>query len=270
MTLSGQARPTRQPDEVILMEVLAPGQDQPPYAYVQIANRRGRYADRQSRWSDDFDGDTNLPAGLTAVANLTGTFALNNPAPTSVDRSVGLLTLSTGINVAGGEIVQRNVAGVQMGFCELAFEARVAVSALSTVGDEYSVAVGWWDAGFVRDTGGVNVDGVYFRYDRLADGNVWTAVCSNQSNRQIGVSAVAPVLLSAAMQTLSIWVDQTGGVATFAIDGAIVAIIPAQVPTGAGRQTGICCKILKSAGINSRSLHVDYMLQEVNLGSTDR
>lgn len=196
----------------------------------------------------------------TAGAGAAGSSATNGVDTT--ERCCGVLALATGTTngvqptPAGGYAAIRLAAGgILLGLAEVQTIWRAAVSALSTVGEEYIVAFGLHDAVATgtRDA----VDGVFFFYDRLANGDFWC--CRSVSNTGTVVTTVTTVpVVAGVFSVFETWVAADGSRTRFLIDGVQVAShTGGAIPTGAGRQTGLGAMIAKTAGATSRSLYLD-------------
>jgi hypothetical protein len=155
---------------------------------------------------------------------------------------------------------------VLLGLFEETVEIRLFLSALSTVGEEFSVIAGFSD-NFNAATLNA-VDCAFFRYNRLLNGgNFWACVTSsnsnadpaNPTNTSVTVTSVAPTISSELMQTLKIVSSKTTGVCRFYIDDVLVATHTQNIPTGAGRLLGHGVRILKSAGTAGRTVFLDWM-----------
>ena len=80
-----------------------------------------------------------------------------------------------------------------------------------------------------------------------------------------GVVALAPKAFALAQTWIAkrseveIEANAAGTSVAYRIDGTLVATNTSNIPTGAGRETGIAVHVLKSAGTNNRPLYADFM-----------
>ena len=89
----------------------------------------------------------------------------------------------------------------------------------------------------------------------------WQAV-----TRGGGVETAADTgITSAATTNYAMQVDVIGGTATFYINGALVATISTDVPSGSGEVTGFGFFVQKSAGTTPRTLQIDYGFAQQSL-----
>ena len=175
----------------------------------------------------------------------------------STDKCIGVFDLQTGTTSTGRCAITIGDDQIIFGFAEFVTEWRVVVTTLSTAAQEYNVYIGFIDN---NQAIGEPVDGVYFKYDRNTSAN-WIITTSNNSTRTNTTTSVA-VTATTPFQKLKIVVNNTGTSAQFFIDGVSVGTIATNIPTGAGRQTGLGAKIEKQAGTTNRQLNMDYVSLE--------
>jgi len=170
--------------------------------------------------------------------------------------------MDCGTTTTGYCAMSTGSAMVIPGLADMDFRWRATLTALSTVGEEYSAIIGLHDA--LAGTTLNATDGVYFRYHRLVDGDFWACCTANNSdadptsptNFTKTVTTVAPVISSAAFQEFRILITEAGTKVRFYIDDVLVATHTTNIP--AARNTGFGARILKSAGTTAREFINDY------------
>lgn len=174
----------------------------------------------------------------------------------STERAVGTWAAHTGTTAAGRCGWRTDPAALLFGSCgEASFATRLHVRGLSTAAQEYIVRAGFNDD--VVAGGGACLDGAYFEYDRATSGDVWRCVTANNGVRTTVVSTIAPV--SDTFQRLEVLVNEAGTYARFLVDDVLAATIQTNIPTGAGRHTGVGAVIQKTVGVDDRLLVTDWI-----------
>jgi hypothetical protein len=214
-------------------------------------------------FDDMISADTNTTNGtiqhgssLNWMNNLTGTGAASRNSVFGVDstnNAIGVITVETGTTTTGRSALTLGDAQILFGYCSFSCEWRVAVSALATVAQNFKTYVGFFDN---STTAGEAVDGVYFKYDTAVSPN-WVLVTSNNSTRTSTISTV-PIVVN-TFAKLRIDVNTTGTSANFYINGSLVGTVTTNIPTGAGRHTGLGWKIEKTAGTTNILAYMDYI-----------
>jgi hypothetical protein len=215
---------------------------------------------------DDLAAQTTIASQYLVVKNdflfglgefssaVSGTGAAVGITAFSNTNHAGLMTLSTGTTATGSSRIGYGSTGSSaliFGFGEWKFEACVQVSLLSTGTETFSVQTGFPD-------NPTPTDGVYFRYTHSENSGKWQA-CTRTNNNAINSIDTGITVNAVQWYTQTIIVNAAGTLATFFIDGVQVASTSASIPTGAGRQTGVACNILKSVGVTSRNFIIDFM-----------
>jgi hypothetical protein len=196
-------------------------------------------------------------SSLNWMTFLSGTGAATNNSTFGVDninKAIGVLTVETGTTNSGRCALTLGDTQILFGFCSFSCEWRVAVNALATTTQNYNLYVGFFDN---SNAAGDAVDGVYFKFSRTNNINNWVAVTSNNSTRTI-VDTGTPIVANTYIK-LRIDVNDTGTEAKFYINGVLVSTIATNIPTGAGRYTGLGYKIEKTAGNTNRISYMDYI-----------
>jgi len=165
----------------------------------------------------------------------------------------GIAQLATGTTAVGYSSLISSygftAGGFQFGAGVYTLMADIALMDLSTVAEEFDVRFGW------SDQYGPAIDGVYFQYDRNTSLN-WSCVTANNSVRTLVDSGV--VVAEDVWVRLKIVVNAAGTAAAFYINGVLVATITTNIPTADGRETLLNAQIVKSAGLTSRTLLIDW------------
>jgi len=214
-------------------------------------------------FDDMISGDTNNGTGaimhgssLNWINNLAGTGSGSNNSSFGVDatqRAIGVVTVETGTTTTGRSALTLGDAQILFGYTSFSCEWRVAHNALGTAIQHYNSYVGFFDN---SNAAGDAIDGVYFKYSFNISPN-WQIVTSSNSVRTITTTSI-PVA-NALYQKLRIDVNDTGTLATYYIGGVSVGTIATNIPTGAGRYTGLGWKIEKTAGTTNRIAYMDYI-----------
>ena len=168
----------------------------------------------------------------------------------------GILSLQTGTTITGKAAIYAagysGTASILFGAGQYTFETDIYIPVLSTVGEEYIIRIGFGDT-----TGGDFVDGAYFEYDRLGSGANWFK-CSASNNTRSKVDTTEPVVAGAWIR-LKIVVASGGASIQYFIGGSSYGIVTTNIPTGAGRETGLIMMMIKSAGTTSRLMNIDWI-----------
>lgn len=220
---------------------------------------RGR-ATRAILWSDfltgGYSGNDHAGDGFAFGPNPSGTGAAVAKINATSGNAVGVLQLSTGTTTTGRAGVDSwnssNTFPYAQGVVE--FESRVRLPSLSTVSDEYSVALGHC----INSGASLVNDGCAFTYNRLSTGANWQAISragGSQTTLDTGVAVAANT-----WQKLGFVVNAAGTSVEFFIDGVSVGTISTNVATVASREGAW---ILKSAGTTARLLQLDYWLSAI-------
>ena len=206
-------------------------------------------------WFEDFitynaTNSTEIGGIITSYASGAGSGTTHVSAQAA---RPGILRMMTGTTNAGYSSLLSSYAFATAGFLfgagEYTLEGDIYIPDLSTALEEYFIIWGWGDAY------GAATDGVYFLYDRTASVN-WQAVTANNAARtttDTGVAVAEDVWIRPR-----IFVDGPGANAYFYLDDVLVATNAANIPTAAGRQTGLLMVIRKTVGTTSRDLYMDW------------
>ena len=133
------------------------------------------------------------------------------------------------------------------------YSTRVQVPTLSIALQEFNAYIGLNDNHVVGDA----VNGVYFRYNRLLNGNFRTCVSAAWWILTTVVTTIP--IVAAQRYVLEIFVTKTGSAVTYKIDGVTVATIVINIPIASTQQTGIMFAKRDIAGINNHFIYVDNL-----------
>lgn len=223
----------------VTLDAARPNQDQYYYSFDDYLEG---YQSAQNAASGAGSGNFHWPEHVTAAENAFG----------EIIQQTGTTTTGySGLYYAQNDVLVGN------GTAWVAAARLATASSLSTSGEEYVCTFGFSDT---LNAAGEPVDGVYFVYRRAVDGDFWVCVTRSNSTETKTVTSVAPTY--STMKIFRIEINSGGTSVDFKIDGSTVATHTTNIPTGAGRQTGIGWKIEKSAGTTTRYFYGDYVLIE--------
>jgi hypothetical protein len=131
------------------------------------------------------------------------------------------------------------------------FQTEVRVETLSGGNDRFSFRVGFLDT-----TSADAVDGIYFEYD--ASYSLYWRICTSSNSTRTKVATNVSVT-QGTNYVLYYFVAADGSYVDFYINGTYVGRITTNIPNVPGRETGLSMLLLKTAGINSRSVDIAYM-----------
>lgn len=142
------------------------------------------------------------------------------------------------------------------------YKTAVRIPTLSDGTETFNVFLGWNDnGGAVGDA----VDGAYFLYSSsgtyyTTGGSVgkWVGRTANNSARS--ETAASASVVAGQWYTLMIDVNAAGSQADFYVDGTLLGSLNTNIPTAAGRETGLAIKVEKSLGNTSRNLDEDFVM----------
>lgn len=211
---------------------------------------------------DDFTSaatlsDTNFSDGTSGTGATVGFSAGEGNHP-------GVRIYSTGTTTTGYARSVRRTDGILLGGGQLRYIAIIRLPVLSTASDEYVFRVGLGDS----TAGTAAIDGVYFEYDRATSGDYWRVVTASNGSRTstaldgTGGNTTSAVA-AATWYRLEAVVSPDGSSVTFYVNGTAVKTHSTNIPTGAGRETGIYFSILKSAGTTARTAEIDLWYHRI-------
>lgn len=140
---------------------------------------------------------------------------------------------------------------------------------LSTVSEEYITRSGFGVFTAFTDP----ADGVYFKYDRLANGDIFVfRTCANSSCTTLPLDGTngttnSPIAAD-TWYTVQICVNDTGTSATIAVNGTVRGTITATIPLeSSSRRVAIGGNHIKSAGTTGRIADIDYYKASLPFGA---
>lgn len=207
-----------------------------------------------ARWYafDDMQGVT--ADVIWAITN-SGTGAGQSAIASKPDTGPGWNTFALGTTATGRTARHTSLTGINLADGLATYGARFRVGALS---DGVNTYTGRW--GFIDSISAESIDGVFFRYTHSVNGGRFQAVTRNNNTE-----TAADTGITAAINTtyaFRIEVDTSIPEARFYIDGALVATITTNIPTGAARAVGVGTMGLKSLGVAATS----YALMDYQFG----
>jgi hypothetical protein len=240
-------------------------------AWEFVSNGTNWYlrADRSSPTANDLDPLAVYPSyGLKHYVTLGSDFgSVSNIAPfystvngsgaalaasTATAGRVGVITASTGTTTSGYATLNTDPASIVLSNGAVRFRCDIQLSALSDGTDTYTARFGLGDVA----TGAEPTDGVYFRYTHSVNSGKW--VCVTRSNgTETATNSTGAAVAATTWLTLECEINAAGTSATFYANGVLQATNTTNIPTGAGRETGVQMSILKSAGTTARLVSLD-------------
>lgn len=201
----------------------------------------------------------NQPEWTFAVA---GTGASHSIVDFADANSIGAVRLALGTTAAGrGSISSPNFNHFQLGQGNALFACRIRLNTLPDATNTWVLR-----SGFVDSVTAESMDGVFFRYAHAVNGGKFQAVARNNN-----AETTADTGISAAVNTtykLEVEVNAAGTSAEFRINGAVVATVTNDIPTGAGRETGFALSVVRTAGTASvNTFDCDYVLADLAFDS---
>jgi hypothetical protein len=162
----------------------------------------------------------------------------------------GVIELETTTSSSGAPSISKNSTGILFGGGKHVLRGAINLPNLSDGTETFTVKIGFMD-------GGTPVDGAWLEYTHGTNSGNWqgkTASNSVVSTRNGTIAAAT------GWTTWEIVIAADGSSVDFYINGvAIGAALTTDIPTGAGRYTGIRLGITKSAGTTNREMWVDYV-----------
>jgi predicted thioesterase len=169
--------------------------------------------------------------------------------------SLGVISLSTGTTTTGRASLISHTAAIRLGGGAITITWRFQMPTLLDGTETGAVYIGFGDA-----IGSAPTDGVYLYWDNTQT-NFRMKTRANNVETDTD-STIPPVL--ATWYIIEIAVNAAATSVTFNLYNADRSALLAtktnttNIPTGAGRETGLLANILKSAGTTARLLYFDY------------
>jgi hypothetical protein len=203
---------------------------------------------------EDFLNNGGFAGGL--ASGVSGTSAALNVG-TGEANAPGVLSFTTGTTATGRAGLQTGATSLLLGQGKCVFEARVRIPTLSNATDTFTVYLGYGDL-----LTGNPTDGAFFRYTHGTNSGNWQGVCRSNNTESITNFTTAPVTTGWQKLNLNVYAD--GSRVDFTIGGTILAVTT-NIPTVAGRETGIIANLVKSVGTTARTMLLDYLYHTFNL-----
>lgn len=177
--------------------------------------------------------------------------AVNHIAVSGDPNAWGILELSTGVSAAGiGAITPAGSLGAfGAGGARFTMKAKTGAS-LSAAGERYALHLG-----FADNAPSLMVDGVFFRYSDNVNAGKWQCVARSNNVETVADSGVA--VAASTRYLLECEVNDAANSAKYYINGALVATIVTNIPSGAGREISSYNAIEKSIGTTARTFQID-------------
>lgn len=195
----------------------------------------------------DFEDTLN---GTPFTAAASGTGASGGTAGTGDTNHTGVVQISTGTTTTGNGGFMTAATALRLSGGDAVIEALVRVPTLPDGTDSFAFRVGFGDS-----AGADMTDGAYFELTQ-ASANWQCATASNSTRTKTNSSTAAA---ANTWTRLKITVNAAGTSVKFYINGTLVATNTTNIPTAAGRETGLATNIVKSAGTTARTADVDYL-----------
>ena len=195
----------------------------------------------------------------TSASGTGGAVATSVTDVTTGRKAFGSVSLATGTTTTGRAGVGTNPAIAPTLGPAFSLQ-RLSLGALSDGTDTYRVTCGIQDA---YDAAGEPADGLYWEYDSPTSTD-WRVTASGASTRT-KQTVTGFTVAASTMYDLGVWANSNWSRVDwfYSTDGLAwtvpaLGVTDANIPTGT-EITGLGCKILKSAGTNSRNLFMDFM-----------
>jgi hypothetical protein len=191
------------------------------------------------------------PLSLTQQVSGTSANTLNTTAPDAT--AIGMISCRTGTTTTGRAGI--GTGGFRLGGIAQSVSHRFYMPSLLDGTENGAIYLG-----FVETYSAAPVDGAFFYWDNT---QTFFRARTRSNNTETDTSmAYAPVAATWYIGTVT--VNASGTSARFDLlsgDGlSVLASITSttNIPTGAGRETGMGANIIKSAGTTQRELYLDY------------
>jgi hypothetical protein len=196
------------------------------------------------------EDDLLQPTSITGMAqSLTGGSIV---AANGDQNHPGIITLSTLAVATNSAAITTAANAVRFGAGAARLAVIFRIPTLSDATDTFTARVGFCDA-----TNAESTDGAFIRYTHGTNSGKFQFVTRNNSTETATDTGITVGLNT--WYRVQIDVNAAGTSATCTINGTLVATNTTNIPTAAGRETGIVPGyIQKSLGTNPRTLDIDY------------
>lgn len=200
-----------------------------------------------TRFFTDFLNNSQLE-GLVATASGTGA-AKATTAGTA--NHPGVVNLSTGTTSTGVTHIGTDTNAILIGTGDVIVEFAISLALLSTVGEEFIVRAGLFDA----NSGANPVNGCYLEYDRL--NSLKWRYCTAAASSRTQTAATTADIAATTWYKLRVHVNTDRTSVAYYVNDVLLGRQTATIPSAA---MGAGIHIIKSAGTTARTLDVDYAL----------
>jgi hypothetical protein len=195
---------------------------------------------------------------LSSVAGTGSTVTFNGVADSG--GVPGMITLGTGTTASGRTYVGTSVSAIQLGFGFCKTECRIRLPNLSTATETYTVRFG-----FLNSSSGESSNGLFARYTHSVNNGNWQFVSRINGVEQTPINTNIPPTTS-AWQRLFIDIASDGTAGSLYINGDFIGTLGNLGGLAiVGRQVGVGVFILKSLGITTSALQMDYLYCGINV-----
>ena len=170
----------------------------------------------------------------------------------------GILEIATGWTAAGrGSIITGAARSVLFGGGEWTCDGDVDVLTIANAVDDYVLRFGFVDSYQLA----APTDGAWIEYNQGVSPN-WLMRSASNGNQTTTYSAVA---VTTGWHRHKQVVNAAGTAVEFFLDNTSIGFVTTDIPTTAGRVTGIGAGIFKTAGLASRAARIDWIDIKVTL-----
>lgn len=208
-------------------------------------------------WAQAPTNNTHVGDGL--ISSIAGIGAGNSVSTTPDQNHPGVAAPTTGTSSSGQAALRSHFSAYRFGGGQYYFATSLRLPVLSNGSDDFIYYAGFGDSVTSEPS-----DGCYFRYNDNQASGQWQGVCRNND---VEASTAGVTIQANTWYRLEIIVNPSGNTASFFVNGTkIGADITSEIPTAAGRETGLIChNIRKTSGSNARTAEVDFCTVYSNL-----
>lgn len=205
-----------------------------------------------------------VPTGGGWVYSSSGSGSSQSAIVPIDEVSVGWVKLAIGTNITSRSSRVIGSQSINFAAGQAKYRGRGQLGVLSDGTNTIVTRIGFIDSSFAE-----SANGAFFRYVHSANGGLWQAV-----TRANGVETWADTGITAAALITSVFeveVDASIPQAVFKIDGAVVATITTNIPSGAAQSTGAGFYVQRTLGavLVPTALQWDYQsVEQVLAGRT--
>lgn len=218
-----------------------------------------RTGDKANYWFEDFETDVSALGGgkWTEVVSSGDVLGGQTFGVDATENADGVMAATTTTSATGRGALVSGTANALMGNgVTRRLGWRSAISHVSDGTETFTTYCGYFDQAGAGDC----ADGVYFRYTHSVNSGKIQAVTKSNFVETAADTGITPT--AGQFYRFEVRVNSAGNSATYYIDDSLVATITTNIPSGAGRQSGIVFKIEKSAGTTARLMYIDWVEHE--------